>query len=1336
MSLPEHITWRGPMSSAQRRLYLQCQLPGGDRAYHLLYLARLRGPFPLHMAQAFAARMVERHETLRSAFRMEGGEFICEVHKELPVEFTVVDGTGIDPEAGLRAELEALVEAHDKPFVLDAPPLFRVIILRLAQDDCVLLFNCHHLIFDGYSGGILGQDIAHALAGQPLPPLERTYGDFVAWERGFFASKAYGEQRDFWCGQYRQAPKRLNFHPDQPPAAAKSFAGDYFIRHLDSGALKAFSMSQGATPFMTLLAAFFCVLHRLTGQEEITVGTLVSPREAGGFQNVIGLFANTLPLTQRPTAHTRFSDFLQSVRAMVFQAMQNADYPFEHLVRQLPFLETGSRNPLFDVVFNFERVARRRVETFHGVSMEPLDLYAKVSMFDLAIDLVEYEDQVRFKVEFATAIFREESLHGLMDAYFGIIEQVCQRPEIPLGELCMLSARGRQRLLDWNDTAHPLKAGHTILQLWKRQLATSPDNPAVRGNGRQLTYARLEERSNQLAHHLLGLGLGAGSVVAVALERTPEWVVAILALWKIGAVYLPLSAAHPAKRLRHQLADSQAALVLTQEHDRQRFAEFPNVLALEALATATAACPRHDPGRQPQADEPAYIIYTSGSTGEPKGVLVEHKALHAHIQALKGAYRLQPDDNVLQFSSPTFDASLEQILVTLCAGACLVLPDSALPDPSALLEFLAEEEITVAEFPPAYLRELVPVLAPRSLRFLRRLLSGGDVLSPALASRLQEHLPEQALLLNFYGPTEATMAATVYAVPRDAAPHADRASLPIGKPLPNTRVHILDASRNPLPPGIPGELCIAGERLARGYLNQPELTAERFVSLPLHGREERVYRTGDRGRWLPDGTLEFLGRLDRQVQLRGYRIELGEIEQALLSHPQVDDAAVILDRAETPEATGEAAGEGAERLHAFVAPRVGHALAAQDLYAWLRQALPDYMLPSAFSFPGVLPRNAEGKLERQALAAADRQLVGQSAPAHDAPLDSCEWDLWRMWRRILGVPRIGRSDVFFLIGGNSLSAIQLMTEVKNSYGVDLPLALLLQAPTIASLAEYLRGASRQAPGSCLVPLNTEGEGPVIVLIPGLGGNVLDLYELSTQLDKSCPCHGLQSPWDTEAPGASDSVESLAAYFLSQMQARLPLERCVLVGHSFGGVVAYELSRQLERQGRAPLGLLLLDVAAPQPVSQADSTSRATALTEQDLLRLTLATLLGDEPPQPTEVAADEPDAYAQALMALQAANRVPQGIGVDTFRQHIGTIARRARALACYAPETPLALGIHLLRAREVDAAQGFTREDGGWTPFTTGGLRLHWVPGGHFSMIKAEHATALADRIRQCITP
>lgn len=1320
------------MSSAQRRLYLQCQLPGGDRAYHLLFLARLRGAFPLHVVQAFAVRMVERHEVLRSAFRMEGGEFLCEIHKEVPFEFTVVDGTGIELEEGLRAELEALVEAHDKPFALDAPPLFRVIILRLAQDDCVLLFNCHHLIFDGYSGGILGQDITHALAGQPLPALERTYGDFVAWERDFFVSKAYGQQRDFWCSQYRQAPKRLNFHPDHPPAVAKSFAGDYFIRHLDTRALKAFSMSQGATPFMALLAAFFCVLHRLTGQEEITVGTLVSPREAGGFQNVIGLFANTLPLTQRPTAQTRFSDFLQSVRTMVLQAMQNADYPFEHLVRQLPFLETGSRNPLFDVVFNFERVARRRVETFHYVSMEPLDLYAKVSMFDLAIDLVEYEDQVRFKVEFATAIFRKESLHGLMDAYFGIIEQVCQRPEIPLGELCMLSAQGRQRLLDWNDTAHPLKAGHTVLQLWKRQLAISPDNPALRGSGRQLTYARLEERSNQLAHHLLGLGLGAGSVVAVALKRTPEWVVAILALWKIGAVYLPLSVEHPAKRLRHQLADSQASLVLTQEHDWQRFAEFSHVLALETLTNALAACPKHDPDRQPLADEPAYIIYTSGSTGEPKGVLVDHKALHAHIQALKGAFRLQPDDNVLQFSSPTFDASLEQIMVTLCAGACLVLPDSSLPDPSVLLEFLAEEEITVAEFPPAYLRELVPVLAPHSLRFLRRLLSGGDVLSPALAYQLKEYLPEHALLLNVYGPTEATMAATVYTMSKDTAPQADRPSLPIGKPLPNTRVHVLDASRNPLPPGIPGELYIAGERLAWGYLNQPELTAERFVGVPLHGREERVYRTGDRGRWLPDGTLEFLGRLDRQVQLRGYRIELGEIEQALLSHPQVDDAAVILDKAETTEATGD----GAEGLHAFVTLRAGHALTALDLFAWLRHSLPDYMLPSVFSFPGILPRNAEGKLERQVLTAADRQLVGQSAPApaHDAPLDACEWDLWRMWRRILRTPRIGRDDVFFLIGGNSLSAIQLMTEVKNSYGVDLPLPLLLQAPTIASLAEYLRGARRQTPGSCLIPLNTEGEGPVIVLMPGLGGNVLDLYDLSTRLDKSCPCYGLQSPWDTEASRANDSVESLAAFFLSQMQAQLPLERCVLVGHSFGGVVAYELSRQLEELGRAPLGLLLLDVAAPPLVFQADA-SHATALAEQDLLRLTLDTLLGDEPPQPAETAVNEPDVYAQALITLQTANRVPQGITVDTFRQHIETIAKRARALACYAPASPLGLGIHLLRAQEVDSAQGFTREDGGWTDFTRGGLRLHWVPGGHFSMIKAEHATTLAEQIRQCLT-
>ncbi len=1290
------------MSSVQRRLYLQCQLPGGDRAYHLLYLARVRGSFPLDAAQAFANRILERHESLRTGFRMDNGDFISELHAGTTCTFTVIEGQETD--------LDAIVQIHDKPFDLATPPLFRVIILRLSESECILIFNCHHLIFDGYSSSLLGKDIFDTLTGQGLLPLKRSYADYVQWENRFFQSAEYEQQRDFWCQKYRTAPKRLPLPYDFNPPASKSFEGDYFIRYLESKALKAVSRDQGATPFMTMLAAFYCVLYKLTRQDEITIGTLVSPRESGGFQNVIGLFANTLPLTQTLTAQTTFAELLDRVRSEVFQAMQHADFPFEHLVRQLPFLEKGARNPLFDVVFNFERVVRQRVESFQEVTIEPLDYYAKVSMFDLAIDIVEYEDQIRFKVEYATTLFREESIKGLMDCYFGIIRQVCSTPDITINDLQMVDETAQRQLAAWNNTDRPMKKGQTFLDIWRQQLDLYADYPALRQNGRELTYLQLEEQANRLAHYLLGQQIDAGTVVAVAMDQSPEWIITILALWKIAAVYLPLAATHPRKRLLHQLADSGVKLVITQSRFREIFDDTVRLIALDTVGAALATCSKNPPGLSIHTEQPAYIIYTSGSTGLPKGVLVNHQAVHAHIDAVKGIYRLQSDDNLLQFSSPTFDASLEQILVTLSGGACLVLLDSRLKDPHSMLDLIVAEEITVAEFPPAYLKELVTVLTPYALQRIRRIVSGGEILPAGLARQIKQFLPREARLLNFYGPTETTMAATVFTVPEELAPYDSWLSLPIGKPLTNTHVHILDQNQQLVPVGIPGELCIGGARLALGYLNQPELTAQKFINLERPDGVERVYRTGDRARWLADGNIEFLGRMDRQVQLRGYRIELGEIERVMETHPLVSEAIVIKN------------GDQHERLDAFVVSDSQGELNVASLYEWLNDYLPDYMIPASFTCIAALPRNSEGKLDMQALNVPS----GQELHSADAPpLDSVEWALWRMWREILRITQIGRNDVFFHIGGNSLSAIQMMVKVKNIYGIDLPLALLLQTPTIAKLADFIRNSNLPSKNSCIVPFHTEGSGPAIVLIPGLGGNVLDLYELSAHLDKGYPCYGVQHPWEIDKWAINDCIEDLAAYYLSELESVISIKDCIIIGHSFGGYVAYEMARILQLRQHPPQALHILDVAAPH--------GSEFSLTKNDVIDLTVTNLMGNRIDNDREIeitTAEYEDRSEWALQLLKSANRLPGGLTLDNFRHYLAIVAKRADAFSRYTPASGINQDIVLYRAEEIDHKQGFMQEDGHWPDFTNGTLQLHWVPGGHFNMLKGKNAERLAQKI------
>lgn len=1303
MTSPPSITRCVPMSSAQRRLFLQCQVPSGDRAYHLVHIARIRGPFPLDAAQTFANRMVARHDALRCAFRFEEGKFVCEVRDRVDIHLTVLEGENFDPEK----DLDALVDVCDQPFDLANPPLFRAFIRPVGPSDRILILVCHHLIFDGYSAALIAREMQTLLSGGKLEPLERGYADFAEWESSFIASEEYARQRDFWLGQYQTPPTRLTIPTDYPRPAHKSFEGASLIDYLDSRAMKALSVSRGATLFITLLAAFFCALHRFTGQREITLGTLVSPREAGGFGKVIGLFANTLPLTACLDPEVSFESFLDQVRTRVLDAMQNAEYPFEHLVAALPFIERDEHNPLLNVVFNFERTARRRVDIVGDTTIETIDRYADVSMFDLAVDLVEYESEVRFRVEYSTALFREETVRGLLDGYFAIVRQVCDCPDTPIRKLSPISDEAWKRISAWNDTGRPIAAG-TFLDVWRKQAKRQADYPALRLGDNEISYDRVETRSNRLAHVLIERGARPGAVIAAALDGSIDWPILLLAIWKIGAVYLPVSPNAPALRTARQLEDTAAVLLVTRAADREVFTGFPIVTTIEELNARAHSLPTDDPGPGPTPDDPAYIIYTSGSSGKPKGVVIGHRSVHTHVDAVRGVYRLRPDDNVLQFASPTFDASLEQVLVALAAGSCSVLVASRFMDPKALLDEIEAREITVAEFPPALLRELIPHLKPRSLRRLRRLISGGNALDARTASEVARFLPSEARLLNIYGPTEATMAASVFTVPADLSRWTERLSLPIGKPLPNTRFHVVGPENVLLPPGVPGELCITGDRLAHGYLNRPDTTAERFVKIDIRGVTERVYKTGDRVRLLQDGDIEFIGRLDRQVKLRGYRIELSEIELTLLGCPDVEEAIVVTRGGEDV------------RLVAFVVPRRTAQVDEGGLLEQLRERLPEYMIPSTIMVVEALAKNAAGKIDLGALSETNGRGSGPSAL--ELPVDSIEWAVWDIWRRILGGADFGRNDTLLRVGGNSLTAVRIMVEVRNRFGVDPPLSMMLKSPTVAELACFLRGVDANAPLRSVVALGDVIGGAPVILLPGIGGQLLDLQELSRHLSADHRVLGIQYP--AEGKDAA-RIEDLVRRFERDLDRETELSGAILVGHSFGAHVAIELARRLEASGIRPWAVIALDAAPPGGQWTQFSPSRAA------LVDLAVWTLLGkrDEAVWPANPAnADMDKLLGKATALLKSEGRVPNDTDGATFGRGLDVIAARANSLATYVPAGPIQADIHLFKVAEPVAEE----DDWDWAPHTQGIFRRHTTPGGHFDMIKGENASVLADLIRK----
>lgn len=1292
------------MSSAQRRLFLRSQTPDGDRAYHLIHLSRLRGPFDENAAEEFANRALSRHEALRTGFRIAAGELIGEVHPDLSVSIPILQGSA----SNLTEELRGLVERLDVPFELSQPPLFRLAVLRLGPTDRIFVTVCHHLVFDGYSGALIAKEIGTVHSGQTLPEGTRNYSDFASWEADFFTSAEYLKQRQFWLDQLPHPPERLALPHDYPGRTAPvaqsrhDFAGATHIVYLPVSELRAVSRELGVTPFHTLLAAFCATLHLWTGQSKITLGTVISPRESGGFLEVVGLIVNSLPLTLELEPPLPFRKLVESVRATVREAMRNADFPFEHMVTALPFREPGARAPLFDVVFNLERNAETRLETFGATTVETLDYDSGMSMFDLTVDVLLFREEARLKVEYSTSLFRAETIAALMDAYQTVLWQALSRPETPLQELSLLSEKTRAQLRQWGTATRTGGRLSSFLETWKKQVLRLPDNPALRWEGTELSYETLDSRSEILARRLRAGGIRPGQVVAVALTRGPDWVASLLALWKTSAIYLPIDTSHPVERLAFQLRESQAALVLVEPGDIHRFDALCPTASLAQLAEPDLLTPLGPP---PGPEEVAYIFFTSGSTGVPKGVAIEHRAVAAHLDGVRTVYKLRSDDNVLQFASATFDASLEQVLVSLAAGACLILPPAGHLDPQAMLDFMSKEQVSVAEFPPAYLRLLARALPHPATDQIRCMLSGGDALPPELAQELVERLPADSRLVNIYGPTEATMAATYHVI--DGVPSDLSRGVPIGRPLPHTRIALLDQRGRLVPPGMTGEIGIAGERLARGYLNLPELNERSFPWVELPEGRERVYRTGDHGRWLADGTLEFLGRRDRQVQLRGIRLELGEVEHALLSHPDIAEAMVL--KKDQPS----------EHLVALLVPRDSKTLDEESLGAWMVQQLPDSIRPSRLRIVESIRRNSEGKVDavwaQEALSASPTALPTISPP----PREGLEREIWEIWRSVLGREDFGREEGFYRLGGHSLNALEVMVALRQRYGTELSLSILLGDPSVAELARHLTAAPAATTG--VFPMGpSQSQGRLVLLFPGLGGNLLDLRELAKSLSNDFSCFGVAL---AEDEAAADGIEGLAGRVMLQLeQTGMSLSGCLLIGHSFGGYLAFEVARRLEIKGVTPEALLLLDVPAP-------GTSTQERLEGLELLEQTVAALMGCSPAE-LALGKELEEALERAGAILRDAGRLSKRQSAESLRSLLQVLESRADAFARYHPKESIETTIRLYRASQPDPGHPFVGEDGGWSSLTRKGFASEWAEGTHFTILKEPGVANLASRV------
>jgi amino acid adenylation domain-containing protein len=879
------------------------------------------------------------------------------------------------------------------------------------------------------------------------------YSDYAAWQRQWLQDGALERQAEYWRQQLAQSPTLLALPSDRPRPSRQSFRGARHHQVLPTAlvaSLQQLGREQGATLFMTLLAAFEILLWRHSGQADLCIGSPIAGRTQQETESLVGMFVNTLVLRSRLHPEQSFPELLAETRATCLAAYAHQDLPFESLVERLQPVRSLSHSPLFQVMFALQNTAALD-PSLPALVVDPLPLDFPVAKFDLTLDIEARNGRWHAAWEYATDLFDPATIARMAGHYQELLEAIALHPARPIAELPLLSAPERQQLLDWNPTAADAPAALTLVGLFERQVEQTPEAIALEHAGQTLTYAALNERANRLARHLLRLEapdsgplIRPDTRVAIAVERSLEMMVGLLGILKAGAAYVPIDPGSPAERLRHVVADSAAPVLLSQGSLLGRLPRLENCRVIELESLAGADHPSPNPPPQSRPDDLAYVIYTSGSTGKPKGVMVEHRGVAAHCADFRERHRLTAADRVLLMAAFHFDASVEQLFPVLLAGGRVILTEFDL-EPIHFSRQLKAHGVTMLDVAGVYWRALTqawiaqPELAAEIP--LRTLIVGGDVMPvDVLPLWRQVPLSQTVRLFNVYGPTETTVAATVFEVPPDFV--ANRSRIPIGKPLAKRQMHVLDPRRQPVPVGVPGELYIGGSGLARGYLNQPELTEEKFV---WQGGE-RLYRTGDYACWLPDGNLEFLGRLDHQVKLRGYRIELGEIEARLKQLAAIEDAAVILHQ------EGEL-----QLLVAYLALTPSSGRSAQldpdAIQNALRNSLPGYMIPAQFIKVAAIPRlAASGKVDKASLPSPAPSGHGERR----TPQNPLQEAIAAIWCDVLERPSVGIEDNFFALGGHSLLATQVIARLNQTFAINLPLARIFEQSTVAELAQAVQ----------------------------------------------------------------------------------------------------------------------------------------------------------------------------------------------------------------------------------------------------------------------------------------
>jgi amino acid adenylation domain-containing protein len=1061
------VSNHAPLSYAQQRMWFLNQLEPGSTVYNVNTIIPIAPSLSVEAIEKSLNEIIRRHESLRTTFPSVEGEPQQVISPEYVMELPVVDIRDKPDQESEEEVLRLMGEEAGRPFDLSRLPLMRTALVRVSGGDQLLLLTMHHIITDGLSVKNLTDELTALSesfsAGEEatLPRLPIQYRDFAVWQRELLQGEVMKEQLDYWKNQLMGLPA-LDLPIDfaRPAVSTRRGADQPLALNPSlSSSIGELSRREGVTLFMTLLAAFGVLLGRYTRQDDIVVGTPVAGRDRVELEKLIGLFINTLVLRVDLSGNPSFRELLRRVRETALGAYAHQDLPFEKLVEELHPERDLGRNPLFQVSFQLLPDIEPSDE-MEGPTRSA-ELEQGTAMFDLGLDMWESSSGLKGSIEYSTDLFEPATIERMASHYENLLESLAANPDLKLSDLELLSADERQQItIDWNQTAIDYPRELCLHQLFEQQVERTPENVAVLFEQGQLTYAELNGNANKLARYLQRLGTGPESVVGICMERSQATVISLLAVLKAGGAYMSLDPSQPVERLGFMLADAGVEVVLTEQHLREELP--PNlgrVVSIDTDWDSIAVESAENPAGSVTAENPAVVIYTSGSTGSPKGVGIPHRGLcNRLLWGKTDLYRLTPEDSLLQMFSFSFDFALWDVFTTLICGARLVLTrPGGSRDSSYLVRLMHEQGITIIGVTPSLLDALLNEPGIERCRSLKTISSGGEALSVDLQARVFARLPG-ASLYNTYGPTETSVDVTSWVCRTES----DRRSVPIGRPNGNTQIYLLDQSLNPVPIGVAGELHIGGEGLARGYLYQPALTAEKFIPNPF-SREvgARLYKTGDLARHRADGEIEFLGRIDNQVKLRGFRIELGEIEVALARHTGVAEAVVT--------ACDAASGRGEKILVAYVAPSQGVPLSVSELRSFMEARLPGHMVPSVFMLVDALPRTPNGKIDRRALPAPDRARH-ESEESFTGPRTPTEEVVASIWREVLGIERVGVHDKFFELGGHSLLATQVISRIRTAFQVEVPLRSIFETPTVAGLAETIDGTPVQADSSFSAPI--------------------------------------------------------------------------------------------------------------------------------------------------------------------------------------------------------------------------------------------------------------------------